>query len=102
MVVDDGVGEGAVTGLDLGTVLPDRDELDPDAAGGGGDLGEVGERGDLGGFVDDEQQRLGEATVGTVGSVVDTGDGLFDEHAKRGWRRTCSRRDAQMQGSPLE
>jgi hypothetical protein len=40
VVVDDGLGEGAVTGLDLGEVLPDGDELDADAAGGGGELGE--------------------------------------------------------------
>jgi hypothetical protein len=38
VVVDDGLGEGAVAGLDLGEVLPDGDELDSYASGGGGDL----------------------------------------------------------------
>ena len=42
MVVDDGGGEGAVAGLELCEVLPDGDELDADAAGCGGELGEVG------------------------------------------------------------
>src|SRR5690606_13291535 len=60
VVVDDGLGEGAVAGLDLGEVLPDGDELDPDAASGGGDLGEIGEGCDIGGFVDHEQERLGQ------------------------------------------
>ena len=84
VVVDDGLGEGAVAGLDLGEVLPDGDELDADAAGGGGDLGEVGERSDVGGFVDDEQQWLGEPVGGAVGPVVDPGDGLFDEGGEEG------------------
>ena len=84
VVVDDGLGEGAVAGLDLGEVLPDGDELDPDAASGGGDLGEIGEGCDIGGFVDDQQERLGEAAVGAVGAVVDAGDGLFDECGEKG------------------
>ena len=33
MVVDDGRGEGAVAGLELGEVLPDGDELDAYTAG---------------------------------------------------------------------
>ena len=84
VVVDDGLGEGAVAGLDLGEVLPDGDELDADAAGGGGDLGEVGERGDVGGFVDHEEQWFGEPVGGPIGSVVDPGDGLFDQGGEEG------------------
>jgi hypothetical protein len=37
--------------LDLSEVLPDGDELDAEAAGGGGDLGEIGEGSDACGFV---------------------------------------------------
>ena len=84
VVVDDSLGEGAVAGLDLGEVLPDGDELDADAAGGGGDLGEVGEGCDVGGLVDDQQQRFGEPVGCTVGTAVDPGDGLFDERGVEG------------------
>jgi hypothetical protein len=59
VIVDDGLSEGAVPGLQLGEILPDGDELDTDAAGGGGDLGEVGEGCDVGCFIDHQEQRLG-------------------------------------------
>src|SRR5690606_23005262 len=84
VVVDDGLGEGAVAGLDLGEVLPDGDELDADSAGGGGELGEVGEGSDVGGLINDEQERFGESATGPVGAVVDPGDDLFDEGGEQG------------------
>ena len=99
VVVDDGLGEGAVAGLDLGEVLPDGDELDADAARGGGDLREIWKRCDVGCFVDDELQRLGEPIGRAVGPVVDAGDGLFDERGEeRSEPGLLVQRPAYMQG----
>lgn len=79
VVVDDGLGKGAVAGLELGEVLPDGDELDADSSGGGGELGEVGQGGNVGCLVNHEEQGFRKSCFGPVGSAVDGVDSFFDE-----------------------
>jgi hypothetical protein len=70
VVVDDCLGAVAVSGLDLGEVLPDGDELDALPGGGGGEIVEVAEGCVVGGFVEDDEQRGVERTAGGMGSLV--------------------------------
>ena len=50
----------------------------------GGHYVEVGEGRDVGSFVDDKEEGLWEPVGGSVGPVVDSGDGLFDECCEEG------------------
>ncbi len=80
MVGDDGGGGVvAVGGFDLGEVLEDGDELDALAGAGGGEGGEVADGGDVGAFVEDEQQRRVEWLAGSGGVFVGGCDELLDE-----------------------
>ena len=84
VVVDHGLGEGGVHALELGEVLPDGYQLDADTTSRGRQLGEVGERSDVGGLVNDEEEGFSEAGVRMVGPLVDGVDYLFDERGEQG------------------
>lgn len=62
---------------------PDRDELDAETGGGGGDLGEVAEWGDVGGLVQHEERRRVEPAVVGGGLVGGSKDGLDQRGEQR-------------------
>jgi len=57
VVREDGAGPVPVADPGLGDVLPDCDHGDPKGAAGGYDLVEVARRGEVGGVVEEQQQR---------------------------------------------
>ena len=71
---DDGLGEGAIAGLDLGEVLPDGDARAVEASWARSGRGAM-----LAASLDDQEQGFGELAARAVGAVVDPGDDLFDE-----------------------
>ena len=83
MVVDDGRGPLAVAGLDLGQVLPHRDQLHPEAGGGGGQCVEVAQGGDVGRLVEDDEQGRVDRPPGRR-PPAHRGQDLVDEGAEEG------------------
>ena len=76
VAVDHGLGLAAVAAARLGEVVEDRDELDVVAGRGRGDLGQVGQRRDVAGLVEAQQQRQLQPPPGQGGPLVGAVDDL--------------------------
>jgi hypothetical protein len=79
VVVEDRLGLARPALFGLLEVLEDGDELQALAAAGGGELGEVGQRGEVGGLVEHEQQRRVDRLAGAGGALVDAGDDVVEQ-----------------------
>ena len=90
VVVDDGLRPLAVDRVELREVLPDGHQLNTNAGGRRGELGEAGDGSDVPGLVEQDQQRrvkrLVRARVAVIGGRITSRTSA----AKSGARRSCS------------